>query len=200
MTKHYDRHYFDRWYRGPDAPRGDEELRRSALLALAVTESILNRDVRTVLDVGAGEGRWQPILQELRPGMSYLGIEPSPYAVERFGGERNLVQGEFGDLELHTFDEPFDLVVCADVLHYLSEEELLAGVAELADLVGGAAFLEVFTEDDPAEGDREGLYLRPAAWYHRTLREAGLVPVGMQMWVHREMAEDLDAMELLAER
>ncbi|TVR65196.1 MAG: class I SAM-dependent methyltransferase [Gemmatimonadales bacterium] len=193
--KTYDRTYFDHWYRGGDAPRGDAELRRSVQLAVAITESILNRDLRSVLDVGAGEGRWQPILYELRPEASYMGIEPSAYAVERFGEARNLRHGTFEELHLHTFDEPFDLVVCADVLHYLSPAQVLAGMDELADLVGGAAFLEVFTDKDPAEGDRDGFHRRPAEWYRATFQAAGLRPLGMQMWVHEELAADLDDME-----
>jgi predicted TPR repeat methyltransferase len=194
-VKTYDRDYFDRWYRGADAPRGDGELRRSVGLAVAVTESVLDRDVRTVLDVGAGEGRWQPILHELRPEAAYLGIEPSRYALERFGEARNLRQGTLEELHLHAFDDPFDLVVCADVLHYLSEDQVLAGIGELADLVGGAAFLEVFTDRDPADGDREGFRHRPAEWYRATFLEAGLRPLGMQMWIHQQLADDLDEME-----
>lgn len=193
--KTYDRAYFDRWYRGPEAPRGETELRRSVHMAVAVTESILNRDVRSVLDVGAGEGRWQPVLQELRPDAAYLGIEPSSYAVERFGQVRNLREGTLEELHLHAFDDPFDLVVCADVLHYLSRAQVLAGIGELADLVGGAAFLEVFTAEDPALGDRKGFRRRPAAWYRTAFHEAGLRPVGMQIWIHHDLANDLDAME-----
>lgn len=193
--KTYDRTYFDRWYRGPDAPRGGAELRRSVLLAVAVTESVLNRDLRSVLDVGAGEGRWQPVLQELRPEAVYLGIEPSPYAVERFGEVRNLREGTLEELHLHAFDRPFDLVVCADVLHYLSRAQILAGIADLADLTGGAAFLEVFTEEDPALGDRDGFRSRSAAWYRSTFHEAGLRPLGMQMWIHQDLVDDLDEME-----
>ena len=193
--KAYDRKYFDRWYRGADAPRGEAELRRSVALAVSVAESILNRELRTVLDVGAGEGRWQPILYELRPEASYLGIEPSRYALERFGDARNLRRGRFDELHLHAFDEPFDLVVCADVLHYLSDQQILAGLEELVDLVGGVAFLEVFTREDPAEGDRNGFRPRPAEWYRAAFIQAGLRPLGMQMWIHEELAVDLDEME-----
>ncbi len=196
-VKRYDRSYFDRWYRGPEAPRGEAELRRSVRLAVAVTESILNRDIRTVLDVGAGEGRWQPILSELRPEVTYLGIEPSRYAVDRFGATRNLREGTLEELHLHVFDHPFDLVLCADVLHYLSRAEVLAGIAELGALVGGAAFVEIFTDEDPALGDREDFRPRPAEWYRTILHEAGLRPLGLQMWVHRDLFGDLDEMERL---
>ncbi len=195
MSKSYDRKYFDRWYRGPDAPRGEAELRRSVRLAVAAAESILNRPVRSVLDVGAGEGRWQPIVHELRPQAAYLGIEPSAYAVERFGHARNLREGTLEELHLHAFDDPFDLVVCADVLHYLSRAQVLAGIETLADLVGGVAFLEVFTLEDPALGDRGGFQRRPASWYRTVFHEAGLRPLGLQLWVHQDVFEDLDEME-----
>ena len=193
--KSYDRRYFDRWYRGPDAPKGDEALARHVALAVAVAESILDRPLETVLDVGCGEGRWQPVIRSLRPDASYLGLDPSAYAVERFGVERNLMRGSFGELELHAFDDTFDLVVCADVLHYLADEEILSGIETLADLVGGAAVLEVFTADDPALGDREGFHLRRPGWYRRVFEDAGLVAIGLQHYVHRETAELLDAMD-----
>ncbi|HKK92192.1 MAG TPA: hypothetical protein VJ925_02120, partial [Longimicrobiales bacterium] len=61
MTKSYDRAYFDRWYRGDHALKGEGELRRQVALAVAAAESVLNRSLASVLDVGAGEGRWQPI-------------------------------------------------------------------------------------------------------------------------------------------
>jgi len=194
--KPYDRSYFDRWYRGEGPPKGAGELRRQVALAVAAAESILDRPLESVLDVGCGEGRWQPVLRDLRPGVPYLGIEPSEYAVERYGEERNILSGSFETLESFAFDHPFDLLVCADVLHYLDSEAVLRGMDTLADLVGGVALIEVFTSEDPAQGDREGFHLRPPEWYRRVFRGAGLVPVGLQMYVHREVAEVLDALDL----
>ncbi len=197
--KSYDRSYFDRWYRGPEAPEGQAgALERYVALAVAVAESVLDRPLGTVLDVGCGEGRWQPAIAGLRPESAYLGIDPSPYVVERFGETRNLRQGRFDELDVHVFDEPFDLVVCADVLHYLSDEEILRGLDTFVDLVGGVALLEVFTAHDPVEGDREGFHLRDPAWYRRAFTGAGLVPLGLQLWAHHEIAEELDALDLAA--
>ena len=197
--KVYDRAYFDRWYRGHEPPVGTEnDLRRAVALAVAATESVLARPLESVLDVGCGEGRWQPVLRELRPDASYLGIDSSEYAVERFGVTRNLRLGRFGELELHAFDEPFDLVVCSDVLHYLHEEEILSGIDDLAECTGGVAVVDIFTEEDEAEGDQEGFHRRPAAWYREVLGEAGLVAIGLQMYVHREVAGYLEALDLPA--
>lgn len=161
-----------------------------------MAESVLGRPLATVLDVGCGEGRWQPVLGELRPDAAYLGIEPSEYAVERFGGPRNLRRGSFQELGLHVFDEPFDLVVCSDVLHYLTDEEILAGLDAFVGQVGGAALVEVFTARDPVLGDREEFHEREPSWYRRAFRDAGLVPLGLQMYVTREMGLELDAMDL----
>ncbi len=194
--KRYDRDYFDHWYRGPGASKGEGELRRQVALAVAATESVLNRPIESVLDVGCGEGRWQPAIAELRPDATYLGLDPSAYAVERWGVERNLKLGGLADLGSFAIEEPFDLVVCADVLHYLDKETILIEFDELADLVGGVALIEVFTGDDPVEGDRDGFHLRPAQWYRRVFVGAGLVPVGLQMYVHAEIAGDLDALDL----
>jgi SAM-dependent methyltransferase len=194
--KRYDRAYFDRWYRDHDGRSRPGVLERDVALAVAVTESVLDRPLESVLDVGCGEGRWQPVLHELRPDAVYLGIDPSPYVVERFGGRRNLRHGAFEELALHVFDEPFDLVVCADVLHYLDSESILLGLDAFVDLVGGVALVEVFTADDPVDGDREDFHPRPPAWYRRALQGAGLVPLGLQMYVHREIADELDALDL----
>lgn len=195
--KRYDRAYFDRWYRGDEPAVGTEaDLRRAVALAVSAAESIIARPLDTVLDVGCGEGRWQPVLHDLRPEAAYLGIDASEYAVERFGEARNLRRGRFGELPYHVFDEPFDLVVCSDVLHYLSSEEILAGIDALADRTGGVAVIDIFTEEDDPEGDRVDFHRRPAAWYRRVLGDAGLVPIGLQMYVHHDVAAFLERLDL----
>lgn len=199
--KRYDRAYFDHWYRGPDPPVGTEaDLERAVALAVAAAESVLARPLESVLDVGCGEGRWQPVVRRLRPDAAYLGIDSSEYAVGRFGEVRNLRLGRFGELAYHVFDEPFDLVVCSDVLHYLDDEEILAGIDDLADRTGGVAVIDIFTEEDDAEGDHVDFRLRSAAWYRSLLKDAGLVPIGLQMYVPEDVADVLETLDLPAGR
>ena len=195
--KKYDQAYFDRWYRGPDPPVGDaSDLARARTRAVAAAESVLARRIRNVLDVGCGEGRWQPVLMEIRPDATYLGIDASEYVVQRFGDSRNIRHGHFRELAYHVFDEPFDLVVCSDVLHYLTDEEILQGIDALAERTGGVAVIDIFTVEDDPEGDRVDFHLRPAVWYRTILRDAGLVPIGLQMYVHVEVADMLEALDL----
>lgn len=196
MAKRYDRAYFDRWYRHPrHRIRTRAELLRTVQMTVAVTEWALGRGLRSVLDVGCGEGPWQPLLQRLRPGSRYAGVDPSPYAIARFGRRRNLRLGRFDDLGTLGLDGPFDLVVCADVLHYLDADELRRGLPALANLVGGVAYVQAYTRSDDVEGDLGGFHRRSADAYRRLLRGVGLVSVGAGCWAAGPVARQLPALE-----
>ncbi len=143
MTKHYDRAYFDRWYRDGGIG-GPARLARKVALAVATTEYNLERTIRNVLDIGCGEGAWRAPLRKLRPRVQYLGFDASEYAIARHGRTRNLRLARFGDFATLRPCAPADLLVCSDVLHYLPTRELDRGLPALADLCGGVAFIEMF--------------------------------------------------------
>lgn len=195
-TKQYDRAYFDRWYRRSRVGVGEREfVERKVRLAVAAAEFVLARRIRTVLDVGCGEGAWRPILRRLRPKVEYLGFDSSAYAIARYGRRRNLRRAALGELAFVGLRGAFDLVVCADVLHYVRSAEVRAGLAALAPLVGGVAFLEAFTSADEIDGDHAELQNRTPAVYRRFFDEAGLVPVGLHLYVTRSTAGSLVALE-----
>ncbi|MEO8380969.1 MAG: methyltransferase domain-containing protein, partial [Acidobacteriota bacterium] len=183
MTKHYDRAYFDRWYRNRDTRvLSHGELRLKVSLAIASAEYFLRRPVRTVLDVGCGEGAWLPHLRALRPKVEYLGLDPSEYVVRRFGPTRNIRQASFADLPSLKLDV-YDLVICSDVMHYVPEPELRTGVAAIADAMDGVAYLEVLTREDDIVGDLDGFIRRPAAFYRTMLKKAGMTFIGPYCWL-----------------
>src|SRR5690349_25123277 len=122
LPKRYDRAYFDRWYRGGGIG-GARRLARKVALALATAEYHLERPLRSVLDIGCGEGPWRAPLLKLRPGLRYLGFDASEYAITRYGRSRNLHHSRFGDFALLRPCAPVDLLVCSDVLHYLPARE-----------------------------------------------------------------------------
>ena len=96
MDKTYDAAYFQRWYRRADIG-GSARLARKVALAVASAEYYLERPIRSVLDIGCGEGAWRAPLLKLRPKVEYLGFDSSEYAVRRYGGTRNLHLARFGD-------------------------------------------------------------------------------------------------------
>lgn len=164
-------------------------------LVLGVAEWVLTRSVRHVLDVGCGEALWRAPLMARRPGVTYHGVDPSAYVVARYGRRRNVRHGTFGTLGALALRERYDLIVCADMLHYLRAAELRAGLAEVAARLGGIAYLPVATSSDDVAGDVRSLVRRSPAWYRARFREAGLAPVGLECYVRRDTLDDLAALE-----
>jgi SAM-dependent methyltransferase len=183
-VKAFDKRYFDKWYRTRRhkvRTRGD--LARRAAAAVAVTELILERPVRRILDIGCGEGEWGTELLRIRPRARYTGIDPSDYAVGRFGARRSIRLGTFGDLATVPGLDSADLVVCADVLHYLAPGEIVRGARELGKRMSGVALLQAYVLGDELEGDLEGLTRRASSWYVRTFARAGLTALGLDFYV-----------------
>lgn len=197
MAKIYDRAYFDKWYRqSRHSVAVPGLLRRKAALAIAVAEYYLGREVRTVLDVGCGEGVWRAPLRRLRSQIAYLGLDSSEYAIARYGRSRNLRYARFGDLAELRFDHGFDLIVCCDVIHYLPSPELKRGLEGIVEMLDGVAFLELFTASDALDGDRHGYVKRSAKWYLSTFSQAGLTPCGTHCYIGPRLETSIAALEL----
>ena len=183
MTKQYDRAYFDRWYHDRTTRVNTHaEVRRKVSLAVASAEYFLRRPIRSVLDVGCGEGAWLPHLRALRPRVRYLGFDSSEYVVRRFGKARNIHQASFGDLPKLKLDV-YDLVICSDVMHYVPDAEMRTGVRALADAMDGVAYFEVLTKEDDIIGDLDGFHRRPAAFYRELFKGAKLTSAGPYLWL-----------------
>lgn len=194
--KSYDRDYYERWYHDPTrrviTPAA---VARKVRLVVGIAEALLERPVRTVLDVGCGEGAWRAHLRRLRPRVRYTGVESSDYAVRRFGRARDIRQGRFGTLGEVPLEGPYDLVVVCDVLHYVPDAELDPGLRAIASVLSGVTYLEAYTIDDAIEGDRRAWHHRGAEEYRRRFRRAGLTGVGMHCYVGPALAPLTAALE-----
>ncbi len=196
--KRYDRAYYDKWYRDPDhVAVTPAVLARKVALAVAQAEFYLARPLRNVLDVGCGEAPWRAVLRRLRPSIDYRGLDPSPYVVERYGRSRRIGLARFGQLAQLRFEEPFDLIVCADVLHYIPAAEVREGLSGFAELLRGMAFIEVYARGDAIVGDRGNFLSRSASWYRRVFAEAGLTACGSHGYLGAELAAAATSLERL---
>ncbi len=194
--KRYDRAYFDRWYRDPDhRVISRTSIARKLALVLGVAEYLLERPARSMLDVGCGEGEWSLALRRVRPRASYAGVDPSPYAVERFGARRNIRLGSFGDLDRVVPTALYDVIVCSGMLNYLAPAELRRGLGQVHERLGGVAYLEIFTAADEVEGDTRGWQRRPRRFYERLLREIGFVQCGPHCFTTEDHALALAELE-----
>jgi SAM-dependent methyltransferase len=194
VSTQYDAAYFQRWYRGRQAtPRA--ELARKVAMAVAIAEFYWQRPLRSVIDVGCGEGAWRAPLLKLRPKLQYRGVDASEYAVARYGRTRNLALASFGQLEHLRFGPPADLLVCSDVIHYVPTAELRRGLSGFAELCDGVAFLELYARGDRIRGDKHGFLSRPAANYRRWFREAGFVACGSHAYLSPNLHANAVALE-----
>ena len=196
MSRQYDRAYFDKWYRHPQhRVKSPAELQRQVEFVLRMAEWVLGRPVTTVLDVGCGEGNWRAPLRRLRPRLHYRGVDPSEYAVARFGAARGLLLGGIDQLDDLPLRESYDLVVCCGMLNYLDAPVLTRGLAQVARRTGGVAYLELFSREDAFEGDTSWPTPKPASWYRRALRGAGLCSIGMHGYVPVAAMSRVSALE-----
>lgn len=197
MPKEYDRAYFTRWYHDPRTRIDDgAALARKAQLAVSAAEYLLGRRVRTVLDVGCGEGRWYTALRRLRPAIRYQGVDASEYAVARWGKTRNIRLGTFGGLRSLRLPRGYDLIVCADVLQYVATVDVARGLQEIRRLLGGVAYIEAFAAEDDMEGDTDEWHRRSGAEYRRLFKAAKLTHCGLHCWVDLDALDNVNALEV----
>ena len=126
------------------------------------------------------------------PRARYSGLEASAYLCGRHGW----IAGSIVDFSPR---KPFDLVVCYDVLQYLSDAEAGRAIANLARLSRSAVYVSALTREDWRENcDRSrtdrNVHLRPADWYRRRLRRR-FRHLGFGVWLRRDVSAILWEME-----
>jgi SAM-dependent methyltransferase len=181
VTAAFDKEYYQRFYFDPrTAVVSRAEMNARARLIAAYADHI-GLPVRRMLDAGCGIGLLRAPLQRAFPRATYTGLEYSEYLCGRYGWEQ-------GSLATFAAD-PFDLVVCYDVMQYLDDRTATRALANLARLTRGVLYLSALTERDWRENcDRtrtdRAVHLRRAEWYGRRLRRH-FKPSGVGFWVRR---------------
>jgi hypothetical protein len=132
----------------------------------------------------------------MRRAVEYVGVESSSYAVEKFAASRNVRQGSFGTLRTLKLRGSFDLIVCADMLQYVSNADLGPGLREIRRLLGGVAYIEAYAREDDMEGDFEGWIHRSAATLRREFRDAGLTQCGLYCFIDEQKLDAVNALEV----
>ncbi len=128
--------------------------------------------------------------------MRYLGFDGSECAVARFGRSRGIHLARFGEFDRLRPCPPVDLLVCSDVMHYLSTRELDRGLPGLSQLCGGVAFLETFAREDHAEGDEHAFRQRPARFYRRRFEAVGFTQLGSHCWLSPALGGSTTSLEI----
>jgi SAM-dependent methyltransferase len=155
---------------------------RAALLTAILRQAQI--PVRRILDAGCGIGLLRKPFAELLPRARYTGLELSEYLCRKYGWEN----GSVADYEPR---EPFDLVICYDVLQYLPDQEAGRALGNLARLSRAIVYVSALTQEDWLQNcDRRrtdrAVHLRPGAWYRRRLRRHFRY-LGFGTWIRKDV-------------
>jgi len=177
--EYYQRFYFNR----RTAVTSKAEMRARARLIAGCVDYI-GLPVSKILDAGCGVGLLRAPLLRALARASYSGLEFSDYLCGRYGWNQ-------GSIETFRTRERFDLVICYDVLQYLSAPAAQRAIANLARLCRGALYFGALTREDWRDNcDQSRTHripgLRPASWYRRELASA-FRPLGCGMWIKRDL-------------
>jgi SAM-dependent methyltransferase len=184
--------YFRKFYLNP-ATRvvtAAEMRSRAGTIASALRQCQI--PVRRILDAGCGVGLLRGPFKEFLPGARYVGLESSEYLCGRFPWQRGSVV-DYAPRDL------FDLVICYDVLQYLTDAEASRAIANFGNLSRAALYVSALTLEDWRENcDRSrtdrAVHLRAGAWYRRRLNKSFRY-VGLGIWVRKNVTAILWEME-----
>ena len=163
----FDQQFYQRFYVNPRTRVTTREEMTRRAHAVAALMKHLELPVRHILDAGCGMGWMRAPLLKAFPDAVYTGLEVSEHLCARHGW----IQASLADYRSRA---RFDLIVCYDVLQYLSDREAVRAMANLARLCRGAVYFHAPTEEDWQENaDRSSsdseIYLRSAQWYRARL-------------------------------
>jgi SAM-dependent methyltransferase len=178
----FDAAYFKRFYfdRQTKVVTREEMRARAELIAAILRQA--QHPIRSILDAGCGIGMFKPAFARVLRHARYVGLEASEYLCRRFGW----MQGSIVDFDPA---EPFDLVVCYDVLQYLDDRAAVRAMVNLGRLSRVALYFSALTiEDwrrncDRSRTDR-AVNMRPAAWYRSRLQRK-FYHLGLGVWIRK---------------
>jgi predicted TPR repeat methyltransferase len=163
----FDAGFYHRFYVNPRTRVTTRAEMASRARTIARLVAHLDVPVRRILDAGCGLG-WmrQPLLRSF-PDARYVGLEVSEHLCKRHGWAQ-------GSLASYRSNARYDLIVCYDVLQYLSDREAVRAMANLGRLCRGVLYFHAPTREDwRTNADRSAsdaeIHLRPAEWYRTRL-------------------------------
>ena len=178
----FDREYYQRYYyNARTAVASRAEMRARARL-IAAFVAHLGLPVRRILEAGAGTGMLRTELMRLLPRARYTALEASEYLCQRYGWRH-------GRIETFRARQPFDLVVCYDVLQYLDRPHAVRALSSLRRLTRGVLYFSALTRGDlehNADQSRTDadVHLRSVGWYRRELKRH-FSEAGLGFWLRR---------------
>ena len=179
----FDKDYYQRFYydsRTAVTTRAEMNARGRLIAGFA---DHVGQPVRRILDAGCGVGLLRAPLKKAWPKADYVGLEISDYLCTRYGWRKTGIQD-------FVSREQFDVVICYDVLQYLSPAEARRAFGNLARACRGVLYFGALTKEDWEENCDQSktdpaVMLRKGAWYRRGLAKH-FKHMGAGFWLKRD--------------
>ncbi len=175
---HFDAGYYRRYYEDRETAVVDTDMKRNEVRFVIAFCNHVGLKIRRFADVGAGTGWWAEEFARYYRGCDAIETyDASEAACEVYGHRRVPVEKLAGPAA--------DLVVCRDVLRYVSDANIDRAIKRLERKCRGVLYLHVITSDDDIDEDASDMkgWFRTAAFYRRRLKAAGFRDCGMGLFV-----------------
>lgn len=88
----------------------------------------LNREIKSILDIGPGQGTYHMIMSQLVPRAKWTGIEIFEPYIDYFKLRKRYQKIITGDIRTFNPIESYDIVFAGDVLEHMTKEEAVSVV------------------------------------------------------------------------
>lgn len=175
---HFGAEYYRRYYGDPRTAVVDRDIQENEVAFVIAFCRHIGLEVRRFTDAGAGTGWWAKEFSRKYPACRHVEtFDASAAACELYGHRNVSIQNLSGPQS--------DLVVCRDVLRYVSDAQIGRAIRRLTRKCRGVLYLQVITRDDEIDEDASDMegFFRTTAWYRRQLKAAGFRDCGMGLFV-----------------
>jgi hypothetical protein len=189
----FDKAYYDRYYRNPSTRAASPASCKRQAAFIAAYLRHLEIPITSIVDVGCGTGMLLRALSRHYSKAQAEGFEFSQYLCSRYGWNQ-------GSVTEFSTDAPVDLLICNDVLGYLSDSDCQQALEKLSSACGYALYLGVLTTEDLALCDPErtdsAQIDRPVHWYRKRLQKH-FINAGGGLWLKKPLEVILWSLEHL---
>lgn len=180
--EHFSADYYRRYYHQSDTAVVTPAMQRNEVAFVIAFCRHIDLEIKRFSDVGAGTGWWAKEFAKRYPACRHVETFDPSESASRIYGHKKVELERLGGRES-------DLVVCRDVLRYLSDADAEKGIRRLARKCRGVLYLHIITRDDEVDEEMSDMagFFRATAWYRRRLKAVGFTDCGMGLFVSKKL-------------
>jgi hypothetical protein len=183
-TDHFNARYYKRYYENTRTAVITPEMQRNEVAFVLAFCRHAGVKIERFTDAGAGTGWWAREFARQYPDCEEIEtFDASEAACELYGHRRVPVQKLAG--------RAADLVVCRDVLRYLTHTDAEKAIDRLAKKCRGVLYLHLVTREDEFDEESSDVagYFRPVEWYRSRLTRARFRDCGMGLFASHRLKD-----------